>query len=239
MANAPSTTGVMSAYQSVRRTLNERRFHQLRMGGIVRERESDTAHGEQKLHGVAIVDLPAQVRDVDKDGSCELIVGNEKQNAVFAWSPEEKKWNKLPFALPKGAAVGDAQGRDMGLRFVDLNLDGYEDVIWSNEKSFGIYTFFPKKDSLGFDVGWSREIVSGERSGADFQSANGAGILPAGRVPTTSDGTPSEEARAQAIPPSLPNPPSKWLAPSRNSPLHLKSELSNPKFPCPCVRYML
>ena len=104
-----------------------------------------------------------RLRDVDKDGRCELIVGNEKQNAVFSWSSEEKKWNKLPFALPKGAAIGDAAGHDLGLRFVDINGDGYEDVIWSNEKNFGIYTFFAKKDSLGFDVGWSREIVSGNR----------------------------------------------------------------------------
>lgn len=106
----------------------------------------------------------ARFHDIDKSGRCSLIIANSKQNIIFSWSPEQKKWSPRKFALPKGVAVADSHGRDAGLRFVDINGDGYDDIVFSNEKSFAIYTFFPTKDPLGFDVGWTREIVSAHRS---------------------------------------------------------------------------
>ncbi|MDB6056227.1 MAG: putative rane-bound dehydrogenase, partial [Verrucomicrobiales bacterium] len=112
-----------------------------------------------------------RLRDVDNSGRCSFIVSNPKDNAIFSWSPEQKQWVPGKFALPPGVTVADANSRDAGLRFVDLNGDGYDDIVLSNEKSFAIYTFFPNKDPLGFDVGWTREIVQARRTAVPSTNA--------------------------------------------------------------------
>ncbi len=50
---------------------------------------------------------------------------------------------RLPFLLPPGAklSITDGRGMDYGLRFVDLDADGKLDIIFSNEKEYGIYLF--------------------------------------------------------------------------------------------------
>ncbi len=107
-------------------------------------------------------DRGVRLRDVNHDGVCELIVGNESQNAVFAWSAGEKRWKKLPYALPSETGIVDAEGRDNGLRFVDVNGDGFADVIFSNQKRFSFHLFIPEP-VLGFAKGWSREVMAGRR----------------------------------------------------------------------------
>src|SRR5262249_23682566 len=57
-------------------------------------------------------DFGVRLRDLDKDGRCEIIVSNDRQQAILGWSPEKKTWTKLPFTLPKGTTIVDAQGRD-------------------------------------------------------------------------------------------------------------------------------
>jgi putative membrane-bound dehydrogenase-like protein len=113
-------------------------------------------------------DPGVRLRDVDNDGICELIVANQNQNAVLAWSDKEKRWKKLPYALPQGAAIVDAAGRDNGLRFVDVNEDGYADVLLSNEERYSLHLFMPQL-YLGFQAGWSREVIAGKRgTGGEF-----------------------------------------------------------------------
>ncbi len=107
-------------------------------------------------------DRGVRLRDVNHDGACELIVGNESQNAVFTWSQEEKRWRKLPYSLPTGTSIVDADGNDNGLRFVDVNDDGFDDVIFSNAKKFSLHLYIPEP-VLGWSVGWSREVSSGQR----------------------------------------------------------------------------
>lgn len=107
-------------------------------------------------------DRGVRLRDVNQDGACELIVGNESQNGVFGWSPEEKRWRKLPYTLPSGTSIVDAAGRDNGLRFVDINEDGFEDVIFSNAKKFSLHLFI-HSPVLGWSTGWTREVMSGLR----------------------------------------------------------------------------
>lgn len=106
-------------------------------------------------------DLGVRFRDVDNDGLCELMVANENQNAVFAWTADEKRWKKLPYALPEGAAIVDTEGRDNGLRFVDVNEDGHADVLLSNERRYSLHLFMPQLH-LGFQQGWSREVIAGK-----------------------------------------------------------------------------
>jgi putative membrane-bound dehydrogenase-like protein len=109
-------------------------------------------------------DRGVRLRDINNDGICELIVANESQNAVFAWSEQEKKWKKLPYALPPETSIVDAEGRDNGLRFVDVNEDGYDDVIFSNPKRYSFHLFIPEPVK-GFSAGWSRKVISGRREG--------------------------------------------------------------------------
>src|SRR2546421_1952106 len=112
-------------------------------------------------------DRGVRLRDLDRDGRCELIVGNESQNAAFSWSEEEKSWKPLAYALPPKTAIVDTQGRDNGLRFVDLNDDGYDDLIYSNEKEFALHLFIATpKNWLGWDRGWTFKIAGGKRGEA-------------------------------------------------------------------------
>jgi hypothetical protein len=81
---------------------------------------------------------------LDNDGLCEFLIGNENQNAVFKWAPSEKSWKNLNYALPEGTAVVDVQGQDRGLRFADINDDGYADVVFSNEQAYSVDLFMPE-----------------------------------------------------------------------------------------------
>jgi putative membrane-bound dehydrogenase-like protein len=101
-------------------------------------------------------DRGVRFRDLDKDGRCELLVSNDKQQAIFAWSPEKKSWKKLPFTLP-GLLV-TAEGKDNGLRFFDLDEDGHDDVIISNEKGYSLHLF------TSMEKGWSQKVMAGDRS---------------------------------------------------------------------------
>ncbi|MGI8964802.1 MAG: DUF7133 domain-containing protein, partial [Limisphaerales bacterium] len=112
------------------------------------------------------MDRGVRFRDLDNDGRCELIVGNENQNAIFSWSPEGKIWKKLPFALPGGISIVDKNGHDNGLRFVDLNEDGFDDIIFSNQEKYFVH-LFNKEDFVGLPRGWSTTVKSGKRGDLD------------------------------------------------------------------------
>ncbi|NOX56743.1 MAG: polysaccharide deacetylase family protein [Planctomycetes bacterium] len=105
-------------------------------------------------------DRGVRLRDCDGDGRCELLVGNPEQNAVFSWSTRHG-WQRLPFALPAGTRIVDPHGRDAGLRFVDINEDGYDDVIFSNAEKYSLNLF------VSTEQGWSREVLSGVPSRGD------------------------------------------------------------------------
>ncbi len=113
--------------------------------------------GEKVFTSRAGRDGGVRFRDIDGDGRCELIVSNEKQQAILRWSEQDKRWMRLPFALPAGTSLVNAEGQDNGLRFVDLDEDGHEDVIFSNEDRYSIHLFVSMKG------GWSRQVKSGTR----------------------------------------------------------------------------
>jgi putative membrane-bound dehydrogenase-like protein len=99
-----------------------------------------------------------RIRDIDGDGSCELIVGNPRQNAAFRWSAKSESWERLPFKLPERTNIVDDQGRDAGLRFVDVDEDGRLDVLFSNDDRYSLHLF----ESM--EKGWSRVAVTGNRN---------------------------------------------------------------------------
>ena len=100
-------------------------------------------------------DRGVRLRDVDADGLCEILVSNPDQNAVFHWDDARSELTRLPFALPGGPSLAGADGEDRGLLFADLDLDGRDDVILSNEDEFHVYLF----ESLA--RGWSRRVLHG------------------------------------------------------------------------------
>ncbi len=68
---------------------------------------------------------------------------------------------EMDFTLPRSAHLCDGRGKDAGLRFIDLDGDGKLDVVFSNEKEYGIYLFKDLKD------GWSRKVMAGKAGDAD------------------------------------------------------------------------
>ena len=105
-------------------------------------------------------DRGVRLCDLDGDGLCELIVGNHQQQGVFRWLPAGG-WSRLPFALPPGTAIVDAEGRDAGLRLVDVDEDGHPDVVFSNAQHGSLDLF------VSITAGWSRKILVGERGNPD------------------------------------------------------------------------
>ncbi len=103
-------------------------------------------------------DSGVRLRDLDGDGVCECIVGNHRQNGVFAFTAQG--WTKLPFSLPDGVTIVDSQGRDAGLRFVDFNEDGHDDIVFSNAQRYSAHVFGSMQN------GWSRTTLSGLRTTA-------------------------------------------------------------------------
>src|SRR5205807_854692 len=69
------------------------------------------------------------------------------------------------FVLPPRTAIVDEQGRDAGLRFVDINEDGALDVIFSDERRYSLHLFRAKADPrLNWERGWTDEIIAQNRS---------------------------------------------------------------------------
>ena len=102
-------------------------------------------------------DLGVRLRDLDNDGVCELIAGN-KPGQVLSWDREGNTWKPLPFGLPATTELVDANGKDAGMRFVDVDQDGHLDVLFSNEKEFSLHLF------SSLEQGWSRVAQQGRQA---------------------------------------------------------------------------
>lgn len=122
------------------------------------------AAGEPLLTARDGVDRGVRFRDLDGDGFSDLLVNNDSQNAVFLWRPAASQWQPAPFALPAKACLVDAAGADRGLRFVDLDADGDDDLVLSNETESWV------RLHDGPDQGWTTLMRRGK--------AGGAGALP-------------------------------------------------------------
>ena len=100
---------------------------------------ADGKIGTARLH----VSVPVyRLLDLDGDGICEKINGGA---GVYAYEPG-KDWQQLPFVLPTSAR----DARDASLRFIDLNGDGKLDIVFANEREYGVYLFTDMK------TGWKK-----------------------------------------------------------------------------------
>src|SRR5262249_10009183 len=80
----------------------------------------------------------------------------EDEHSILVQSDKIKIPKIMPFDLPSGAVLGDAES-DYGLRFIDLDGDGFDDAVFSNEKEYGIYLF------SDMEHGWSRKVMAGKQ----------------------------------------------------------------------------
>jgi hypothetical protein len=111
---------------------------------------------EVRIKGSYGVDFGERIRDLDGDGNCEFIKSNGFESEIFQWNNELQEWRNLEFTLPTETSIV-LDGGDAGLRFVDVNQDGKEDVIFSNESHYSLHLF----DSV--KTGWSIKAMAGKR----------------------------------------------------------------------------
>ncbi|HEV3146107.1 MAG TPA: PVC-type heme-binding CxxCH protein [Gemmataceae bacterium] len=89
-------------------------------------------------------------------GSIEAVVAaNDKEQVVLVPGRTFASLEKAPFTLPAGAKLSDPD-HDYGLRFIDIDEDGNDDIVFSNEKEYGIYLF------TDMEHGWSRKVMAGK-----------------------------------------------------------------------------
>ncbi len=122
-------------------------------------------HRENITTSRAGKDSGLRFRDFDGDGADELLISNPAQNAIYRWSEKVAAWEQAVFVWPDSVTLVDENGLDNGVRFVDVNEDGYDDLICSNARRYSFHLFMPKL-FLGFQPGWSRAVLSGDRKEA-------------------------------------------------------------------------
>lgn len=116
--------------------------------------------------------------DFDKDGRCELLVSNAGGNKVFGWDVEAKQWKPREYSIPEGVAMVDADGKYNGLAFVDLNQDGFDDIVQSNESGSLVYLWAANvKSDLGWKAGWPHEVRNTKQKG-DYGTMTGPTLPP-------------------------------------------------------------
>ena len=101
-------------------------------------------------------------RDLDHDGKWERIVNGLGTTEILGADGK-----RTAYQLPEGLSFLDASGADAGLRLVDLNSDGFEDVLFSAADRFEIWLWNKSvKLHLGWNAGWTRDVRRGKRTGA-------------------------------------------------------------------------
>lgn len=84
------------------------------------------------------IDQGVRLRDVDLDGNSEILVANSENQILFERT-RDGLWT--PHSQPFPNAVVNAEGGDNGLRFVDLDKDGYDDLIISNANGSAVHLY--------------------------------------------------------------------------------------------------
>ncbi len=115
------------------------------------------------------VDQGVRLRDLNRDGVSEVIVANKKHRRVFSLS-KTSAWHSMDAAMP--AAIVDELGRDNGLRFVDIDKDGFDDVIVANEQQTAVYLYEQKTNGFTKQVAGLKDVPliaqNGKNNGAWF-----------------------------------------------------------------------
>ncbi|MCA9189956.1 MAG: polysaccharide deacetylase family protein, partial [Planctomycetales bacterium] len=110
-----------------------------------------------------------QVRDIDRDGRAEVLLCKDGMSLVLTMSADGSELRALPWALPSDVALSRRNGADAGLRFVDVDEDGFDDCVFSDIRRYSVHLF----ESMA--TGWSRKSLDVLR--ADTNN-NGAVTIP-------------------------------------------------------------
>ena len=95
------------------------------------------------------------LRDVDGDQACELLT----QKQIFKFKAKEGLWEKLTHGFPENLFRNEA------MRFIDLNKDGLEDIVYSGPDRWGVYLWTKTPNpGLGWKEGWGYTVRKGERN---------------------------------------------------------------------------
>lgn len=98
------------------------------------------------------------LHDFDGDGRDEKLVSTPTSSHIEQRN-EEGAWERADYALPEGLSPMDAAGGDSGLRFVDLNGDGFDDILFCNDEKLVIHLWNTTvKPALGWTKGWSQKV---------------------------------------------------------------------------------
>ncbi|HMF12456.1 MAG TPA: PVC-type heme-binding CxxCH protein, partial [Gemmataceae bacterium] len=84
------------------------------------------------------------------------VAATAKEERILGWVGDGTTYGELKFSLPAGASF-KADNYDTGLRFIDLDGDGNDDIVFSNEREYGIYLF------TDMEHGWSRKVMAGKQ----------------------------------------------------------------------------
>ena len=106
------------------------------------------------------------LHDFDHDGVEERLISGQSGSEIQHKNTQTGEWEKAGYALPDGVMLFDRNGRDAGLRFVDLNGDGFDDVLFSNSERYAIHLWNKNvRLDLGWTKGWSQFVRAGDRKG--------------------------------------------------------------------------
>jgi putative membrane-bound dehydrogenase-like protein len=109
------------------------------------------------------VDQGIRLRDLNDDGRTELLVSNPRRQAIFTWQGDG--WEPASYSLPDDVLLVDEEGRDAGLRLVDLDEDGVADLLFSNARKYSLH--LARFDESGNFLGWPLVARQGRRGDED------------------------------------------------------------------------
>lgn len=111
--------------------------------------------------------------DVTHSGYAGVLIHQGKRIEVRNWDSKTRKWTRidsvfvekmleegqrhLPLKVPLPPQVNLPSFRHDGGRLIDLDQDGQLDIVFSNEKEFGVYLF------TDMQKGWSRKVIAGKQ----------------------------------------------------------------------------
>lgn len=107
-------------------------------------------------------DQGVRLRDFDGDGQSELWQSRPGNNRFWRWNKLKLCWEPADFQLPSEVQLVDELGRDAGLRFVDVDRDGTDDVLFSDSQGYSLH--LGRFSTDGRFSGWPVTAQSAPRS---------------------------------------------------------------------------